>query len=87
MLTSSFEDYDDSYFAWTPKGEPGDWERCECYCHRSGGRMVHCVPCCMGGWKKTFRLIAKEMAALQAEKARKQQKAITYKPAHGGYPG
>jgi hypothetical protein len=87
------EHYDEEFesFRWRPNGEPGDWEPCHCACHRSFRcgmpRMMHVMPCCIGGWKKTFQLIAKEMAAYQAEEMRKRQTAITYRPAHGGYPG
>ena len=84
MLISMFDPEDeDMSWQFRPKGEEGDWERCRCDCHRFRcGMVMHCVPCCMGGWKKTFQLLGKEY---QAELA-KRQKSATYKPAHGGYP-
>ncbi len=86
MLTSIFDPDEDDSWKWKPKGEEGDWERCQCYCHRSGGRMVHVMACCCGGWKKTWQLIGKEMAAEQEARRAREQKATTYKPPHGGYP-
>lgn len=83
--------FQENLFLWQPKGEPGDWEPCRCDCHRSYKNgmplMMHCVPCCMGGWKKTFQLIAKEMCQLQERESLQRQVAVTYRPAHGGYPG
>lgn len=85
-----FEVYDEDLQFWgfRPEGGPGDWERCQCDCHRPGlGRSVHVMACCLGGWKKTFQRIAREMREYQEKMVRERQIATVYRPAHGGYPG
>lgn len=85
MLTSIFDTTEgpNPWFWNGPPGEPGDYERCQCFCHSPGIKAVHVMACCNGGWKATFQLIGKRYREAQE---RAQLKSTTYRPAHGGYP-
>lgn len=85
VLTSIFDtEREPNPWIWNgPRGEPGDYERCYCFCHDSNGRAVHVVACCEKGWKPTFQLL--ERRKREAEE-RRTVRSTTYRPAHGGYP-